>query len=289
MIQDFGFQTTFLYFGLGRHHHRDPLLPHVLAEIRQIPAVIQNAHVIQTRAQLLAERSHPSADLLADVFHVRDRRRRRIDGHRQPQTDRGRLEVDSVPVTLMAVTMTAVTLPATIDRVLNGLTRPFFGWISDMIGRETRCSSPSAWKALSSGRCICGPRSGLVRAAVGLRVLCLGRDYSLFPSTCTRRSARSSQPPTPACSTRPKVRQPCWCRSPNYMQQSSGTGDRSSSSRPRERPRFPAGHRRPQTVAQGGGRERPRLHLTCTARPADRRAHPPGWARFRFVGSANHT
>ncbi|MEQ1463789.1 oxalate/formate MFS antiporter, partial [Salmonella enterica] len=33
-------------------------------------------------------------------------------------------KVDSVPVTLMAVTMTAVTFAATIDRVLNGLTRP---------------------------------------------------------------------------------------------------------------------------------------------------------------------
>src|SRR5258705_12154584 len=45
-------------------------------------------------------------------------------------------KVDSVPVTLMAVTMTAVTFAATIDPVLNGLTRPFFRWISDMIGRE---------------------------------------------------------------------------------------------------------------------------------------------------------
>src|SRR6202049_2421128 len=45
-------------------------------------------------------------------------------------------KIDNVPVTLMAMTMTAVTFAATLDRILNGLTRPFFGWVSDMIGRE---------------------------------------------------------------------------------------------------------------------------------------------------------
>ena len=32
--------------------------------------------------------------------------------------------------------MAALTFAATIDRVLNGFTRPFFGWVSDNIGRE---------------------------------------------------------------------------------------------------------------------------------------------------------
>jgi hypothetical protein len=32
--------------------------------------------------------------------------------------------------------MTALTFAATTDRILNGLTRPFFGWVSDHIGRE---------------------------------------------------------------------------------------------------------------------------------------------------------
>src|SRR5260370_14168693 len=45
-------------------------------------------------------------------------------------------KIDNVPVTLMAMTMTAVTFAATLDRILNGFTRPFFGWVSDTIGRE---------------------------------------------------------------------------------------------------------------------------------------------------------
>jgi len=32
--------------------------------------------------------------------------------------------------------MTALVLAITVDRILNGLTRPFWGWVSDHIGRE---------------------------------------------------------------------------------------------------------------------------------------------------------
>src|SRR5207248_10405958 len=46
------------------------------------------------------------------------------------------LKVSTNPVTLLWMTMPALTFAATIDRILNGLTRPFFGWVSDHIGRE---------------------------------------------------------------------------------------------------------------------------------------------------------
>ena len=44
--------------------------------------------------------------------------------------------VADTPVTLLYVTMPALTFALAIDRVMNGVTRPFFGWISDHIGRE---------------------------------------------------------------------------------------------------------------------------------------------------------
>ena len=37
---------------------------------------------------------------------------------------------------MMVWGMAAVPLALTIDRFCNGLTRPFFGWVSDRIGRE---------------------------------------------------------------------------------------------------------------------------------------------------------
>src|SRR5258708_10070723 len=46
------------------------------------------------------------------------------------------LKVATVQVSLIGLTMPALTFAATLDRILNGLTRPFFGWVSDQIGRE---------------------------------------------------------------------------------------------------------------------------------------------------------
>jgi OFA family oxalate/formate antiporter-like MFS transporter len=44
--------------------------------------------------------------------------------------------VDEVPVTLLFLTLPALQWALVMDRVLNGLARPAFGWISDKIGRE---------------------------------------------------------------------------------------------------------------------------------------------------------
>lgn len=42
--------------------------------------------------------------------------------------------------------VTALSLALIIDRVLNGVTRPFWGWVSDRIGRYHTMASPSAPK-----------------------------------------------------------------------------------------------------------------------------------------------
>jgi OFA family oxalate/formate antiporter-like MFS transporter len=44
--------------------------------------------------------------------------------------------VASAPVTLLWITSAALPLAMELDRVMGGLTRPVFGWISDHIGRE---------------------------------------------------------------------------------------------------------------------------------------------------------
>src|SRR5213076_2807308 len=45
-------------------------------------------------------------------------------------------KIAQVPVSLLGVTMAALPFALSLDRILNGLTRPFFGWVSDHIGRE---------------------------------------------------------------------------------------------------------------------------------------------------------
>ena len=39
-------------------------------------------------------------------------------------------------VSLLSLTLPALTFALTIDRAMNGLTRPFLGWVSDDIDRE---------------------------------------------------------------------------------------------------------------------------------------------------------
>jgi len=45
-------------------------------------------------------------------------------------------KVADLPVSLFGITMAALPFALSLDRIMNGVTRPFFGWVSDHIGRE---------------------------------------------------------------------------------------------------------------------------------------------------------
>ena len=80
----------------------------------------------------------------------------------------------------------ALPLALTIDRFCNGLTRPFFGWVSDRIGRENTMAlafaleglAMAAWLALRSDPLLFVLLSGVVFFG-------WGEIFSLFPSTLT--------------------------------------------------------------------------------------------------------
>jgi len=44
--------------------------------------------------------------------------------------------VATTPVSFIGITLAALPFALALDRVMNGITRPFFGWVSDQIGRE---------------------------------------------------------------------------------------------------------------------------------------------------------
>ncbi len=87
---------------------------------------------------------------------------------------------------LMVWGFAAVPLALTIDRFCNGLTRPFFGWVSDRIGREnTMCLAfalegvaMALWLLTSSNPVLFVLLSGVVFFG-------WGEIFSLFPSTLT--------------------------------------------------------------------------------------------------------
>src|SRR5256714_8405321 len=94
-------------------------------------------------------------------------------------------KIMDVPVSLIGLTLPALTFALTIDRVLNGLTRPFFGWVSDRIGRELTMFIAFALEGagiLALYKFGANPVAFVI--LTGLVFFAWGEIYSLFPSTC---------------------------------------------------------------------------------------------------------
>src|ERR1700722_16105489 len=90
------------------------------------------------------------------------------------------------PVSLLGLTLPALTFALTIDRVLNGLTRPFFGWISDRIGRENTMFIAFALEAVGIwSLSTFGHDPVMFVILSGVVFFAWGEIYSLFPATCT--------------------------------------------------------------------------------------------------------
>ena len=88
--------------------------------------------------------------------------------------------VDNV---IVAFGMTALVLAITVDRILNGLTRPFWGWVSDHIGRENAIFISFILEAIAVFallQLIGHPVWFVVLS--GLCFFAWGNIYSLFPS-----------------------------------------------------------------------------------------------------------
>jgi OFA family oxalate/formate antiporter-like MFS transporter len=82
--------------------------------------------------------------------------------------------------------MAAVPLALTVDRVLNGLTRPFFGWVSDRIGRENTMGLAFLLEALAITLMLTFRSNALAFVILsGLVFFGWGEIFSLFPSTLT--------------------------------------------------------------------------------------------------------
>jgi OFA family oxalate/formate antiporter-like MFS transporter len=89
-------------------------------------------------------------------------------------------------VTILFVTATTLSSALVFDNVLNGLARPFFGWISDIIGRENTMAIVFSFGALAYwGLGTFGHTPYMFIITAGLVFFTWGEIFSLFPATCT--------------------------------------------------------------------------------------------------------
>jgi OFA family oxalate/formate antiporter-like MFS transporter len=94
------------------------------------------------------------------------------------------LHVEKIPVELFGMVMPALTFAITLNRVFDGFGRPFFGWVSDHIGRENTMSiafviGAAALFTLSQS----GSNPLLFVLVTALYFGVFGEIYSLFPAT----------------------------------------------------------------------------------------------------------
>jgi MFS transporter, OFA family, oxalate/formate antiporter len=94
--------------------------------------------------------------------------------------------VANSPVIFLGITGTVLTLALQVDNVLNGLARPFFGWVSDQIGREaTLCFVFCAGAVSMLGLGFLGTNPIMFIIFAACVFFTWGEIYSLFPATCT--------------------------------------------------------------------------------------------------------
>ncbi|MGA7535569.1 MAG: oxalate/formate MFS antiporter [Pseudolabrys sp.] len=95
-------------------------------------------------------------------------------------------KIAGVSVSLVGLTLPALTFALTIDRVLNGVCRPFFGWVSDQIGRENTMFIAFLLEGIGIFALLYfGTDPVLFVILSGLVFFAWGEIYSLFPATCT--------------------------------------------------------------------------------------------------------
>ncbi|HQS09460.1 MAG TPA: oxalate/formate MFS antiporter [Xanthobacteraceae bacterium] len=185
MIASQGYQQTFLVFGLFQG-----VVVMALSIFLQAPKPGQLPPVTNKAATQSRRDYGPGQMLKAPVFWVMYAMFVLVAaGGLMATAQLGSIAKDfniaGVPVSLMGITLPALTFALSIDRVLNGLTRPFFGWVSDNIGRENTmfiAFSLEAVGVLALGHFGSNPLAFVL--LTGLVFFAWGEIYSLFPATC---------------------------------------------------------------------------------------------------------
>ncbi|HEU0156592.1 MAG TPA: oxalate/formate MFS antiporter [Stellaceae bacterium] len=184
MIQAQGYEATFLWFGLGQG-----LIVFLLSFLLRAPQ--PGEAPASKRVQQSTRNFTPVEMLRSPVFWVMYVMFVLVAAGGLMATAQlapiaADFKIAKVPVTLLGLTLPALTFALSIDRVLNGLTRPFFGWVSDRIGRENTMfiafgiEAIGIWALSAFGH---DPVHFVLLS--GLVFFAWGEIYSLFPSTCT--------------------------------------------------------------------------------------------------------
>lgn len=183
MIESLGYADTFLWFGIGQGA--------VLLAIAPIMRAPMQGELPQTAPAKVLQSSHnstPGEVLRSPIFWLLYVMLTAVSASGLIVTAQiAPIAQDfglSKEILILGATVLSVAL--VVDSVMNGMARPFFGWVSDNIGRENTMAiafTLGGLAYLSLGYFGNSPWMFVVCAA--LIFFTWGEIFSLFPSTCT--------------------------------------------------------------------------------------------------------
>ncbi|MBI2829000.1 MAG: oxalate/formate MFS antiporter [Acidobacteria bacterium] len=186
MIRSSGYESAFLWFGLGQG-----IVVALIALLLRAPEAGEVASPAAPAVQQTRRDYSPAEALKTPVFWVMYAMFVMVgSGGLMAVAQLGPIaadfKVDVIPVTILGLTLPALTFALTIDRVLNGLCRPFFGWVSDRIGRENTMFFAFFVEGVGIYALLLLAGNPLFFVILsGLVFFAWGEIYSLFPATCT--------------------------------------------------------------------------------------------------------
>ena len=186
MIQSSGYQSAFLWFGLGQG-----IVVVLVALFLRAPKPGEvNAPAAPAVAQ--TKRDYGPAEVLrTPVFWVMYAMFVMVGAGGLMATAQlapiaKDFNVGGIPVSILGITLPALTFALSIDRVLNGFCRPFFGWVSDNIGRENTMFIAFLAEGIGIWLLYLNASDPLLFVLLsGVVFFAWGEIYSLFPATCT--------------------------------------------------------------------------------------------------------
>ena len=194
IIKSSGYDTAFLYFGIGQglivfliswaltdpRHVVSPALAKKVAEGSKSPEILQTKRNFRPMEVI----RDPVFWVMYVMFVLVGAGGLMAVAQLAPIAKD--FKIADVPVSLIGITLPALTFALAIDRILNGITRPFFGWVSDHIGREMTMLIAFGLEAigiLALWQMGTNPVAFVI--LTGVVFFAWGEIYSLFPSTCT--------------------------------------------------------------------------------------------------------
>jgi OFA family oxalate/formate antiporter-like MFS transporter len=186
MIQSSGYQSAFFWFGIGQG-----VVVMVVALLLRAPEAGEVVAPSAPAVQQTRRDYGPAEVLRTPVFYVMYAMFVMVGAGglmaiAQLAPIANDYKIAGVPVSILGLTLPALTFALTIDRVLNGICRPFFGWVSDHIGRENTMFIAFFVEGLGIYALLYFANNPVLFVILsGLVFFAWGEIYSLFPATCT--------------------------------------------------------------------------------------------------------